>query len=264
MLSRLQQLSIDRIDADGFRGNPLLQNRGSSGVHRARYGLHILPELLPLRRLENAVNLEGDRGQKSVFECAVGCILRRHDRTEDINAVPDCRKTNSTIQRERRDVQHVCAFDLSTSTLPWRIEVLQPTVVITLQVDPRWKQEVQCSRPARSAANLRVCVPPKQHRCDHGLPELEGRHVVVGAVVNNIVERERPSIDSASVRFPLVHSKRKTGDRSRDQANASPYRRQLHCLVDSDLFPARRLSPQELRPERAICQADGLILPTEQ
>lgn len=62
MLSRLQQLSIDRIDADGFRCNPLFQNRRSSGVHRARYGLHILPELLPLRRLENAVNLEGDRG----------------------------------------------------------------------------------------------------------------------------------------------------------------------------------------------------------
>lgn len=264
MLSRLQQLSINWVDADSLRGNTLLQYRGPPGVHGARYGLHVLPELLPLRRLENAVDLECDRGEQSVLECAVGGILRRHDRAEDIDAIPDGRETDSAVQRKRRDVQHVCALDLSTGTLLWRVEVLQPTVVITLQVDPRRKQEVQRSRPTGSTTNLRVCVPPKQHRCDHGLPELEGRHVVIGAVVNNIVERERPSIDSAPVRFPLVHSKRQAGDRSRDQANASPYRGQLHCLVDSDLLPTRGLSPQELRPERAICQADGLISPTEQ
>ena len=144
MLSRLQQLSIDWVDADSLRGNTLLQYRGPPSVHSARYGLHVLPELLPLRRLENAVDLECDRGEQSVLECAVGGILRRHDRTEDIDAIPDGRETDSAIQRERR----MCSMfvrSISTGTLLWRVEVLQPTVVITLQVDPRWKQEVQRS-----------------------------------------------------------------------------------------------------------------------
>ena len=99
---------------------------------------------------------------------------------------------------------------------------------------------------------------PKQHRCDHGLPELEGRHVVVGAVVNNIVERERPSIDSASVRFPLVHPS------GRPATEVEIKRTQAHtadsfiALSTVTFFPLDD-SPQELRPERAICQADGLI-----
>ncbi|MNP43294.1 hypothetical protein D3C76_1371040 [compost metagenome] len=131
-------------------------------------------------------------------------------------------------------MQHVLPLDLSAGSLSGPEEIPESSIVVELKVDSRRHQEVQGDNAPSRAMNLAVSVAPQQHRGDDCLPEMEGSHVFVGAVVHNVVQREIAGTLAATIGHPPVDAQRQAGYRSRDDSDACPHGGQAHGLVDTD------------------------------
>lgn len=101
-------------------------------------------------------------------------------------------------------MQHIGAFNFATWPFARRIPILNSAVAIQIQIDPRRQQKVQSNHSAANSQNLCKGIPTQQHCRNHGLPELKGRHILVGAVMDNVINGEISSVLSPAISTPLI------------------------------------------------------------
>ncbi|MNF82259.1 hypothetical protein D3C84_645610 [compost metagenome] len=220
----LQQLSIDRIDADRLWRDALLEHRRTTSVECARHLLHIVTKLFALFGLQDSIDFEGHGRQQAIFKRAIGSVIRRHRSAEHVRAVANGREPDAAVQAKSRNVQHAFALNFPAGAFFRSVPILNTAIAIELKVHAGRQQKIQRDDSPADPQDLGECISTEQHGGDHCLPELKGRHVFVRAGVDDVVNRKVASVTSAAIHLAAVDPKWKSSHRGRDDPHARPDR----------------------------------------